>query len=85
MVRQRSRVKGSATGRPIMRLLDLLGRRWLMRVIWELRGDALGFRELQAACGGMSPSVMNQRLADLQDALIVEAHKDGRYQLTARG
>ncbi|HZP11154.1 MAG TPA: helix-turn-helix domain-containing protein [Nevskiaceae bacterium] len=68
-----------------MRLLDLLGRRWVMRVIWELRGDALGFRELQAACGGMSPSVLNQRLAELQDALIVEAHKDGRYQLTARG
>ncbi len=68
-----------------MRLLDLLGRRWVMRVIWELRGDALGFRDLQAACGGMSPSVLNQRLGELQKALIVEAHKDGRYQLTTRG
>ena len=68
-----------------MRLLDLLGRRWLMRVIWELRGEPLGFRELQAACGGMSPSVLNQRLAELVKAQIAEAHKDGRYQLTARG
>ena len=68
-----------------MRLLDLLGRRWIMRVIWELRGEPLGFRELQAACGGMSPSVLNQRLADLVKAQIAEAHKDGRYQLTTRG
>jgi DNA-binding HxlR family transcriptional regulator len=68
-----------------MALFDLLGRRWIMRVIWELREAPRGFRELQAACGGMSPSVLNQRLADLQEALIVEGHDDGRYQLTARG
>ena len=68
-----------------MRLLDLLGRRWVMRVIWELRGEPLGFRDLQAACGGMSPSVLNHRLAELVKAQIAEAHEDGRYQLTARG
>jgi DNA-binding HxlR family transcriptional regulator len=68
-----------------MRLLDLLGRRWVMRVIWELRGDALGFRDLQSACGDMSPSVLNHRLAELQDAQIVQAGKDGRYLLSARG
>jgi DNA-binding HxlR family transcriptional regulator len=68
-----------------MVLFDLLGRRWIMRVIWELREAPRGFRELQAACGGMSPSVLNQRLADLQEALIVEGHDDGRYQLTGRG
>ncbi|HJV56497.1 MAG TPA: transcriptional regulator, partial [Methylomirabilota bacterium] len=30
-------VRGSRTGRPIMALMDLLGRRWALRVIWELR------------------------------------------------
>ena len=68
-----------------MALLDLLGRRWNLRVIWELRDAPRGFRELQAACGGTSPSVLNQRLSELQDALIVEGHADGRYVLTARG
>src|ERR1051325_860081 len=85
MARSQRRTRGSSTGRPIMALLDLLGRRWNMRVIWELRDAARGFRELQAACGGMSPSVLNQRLAELQDALIVEAHDDGGYVLSARG
>ena len=68
-----------------MALLDLLGRRWSMRIIWELRDQPLGFRELQAACGGMSPSVLNLRLSELHKALIVQADRDGRYQLSPRG
>jgi len=48
-------VRGSATGRPIMALLDLLGRRWALRVLWELRsGPVPSFRELQSRCGGVS-------------------------------
>jgi len=77
-------VRGSSSGRPIMALLDLLGRRWTMRVIWELRGDPLSFRALQASCEGMSPSVLNQRLAELREALIIETGAQG-YQLSARG
>jgi len=51
-------VRGSATGRPIMALLDLLGRRWALRVLWELRsGPVPSFRELQSRCGGVSSSV----------------------------
>jgi DNA-binding HxlR family transcriptional regulator len=30
-------VRGSKSGRPIMALLDLLGRRWTLRILWELR------------------------------------------------
>ncbi|HSW11229.1 MAG TPA: helix-turn-helix domain-containing protein [Solimonas sp.] len=77
-------VRGSDSGRPIMALLDLLGRRWTLRVIWELREAPLSFRALQAACEGMSPSVLNQRLAELREALIVEAGTEG-YALSARG
>ncbi len=77
-------VRGSDSGRPIMALLDLLGRRWTLRVIWELRDVALSFRALQAACSGMSPSVLNQRLAELREALIVEAGEGG-YALSPRG
>lgn len=67
-----------------MALLDLLGRRWTMRVLWELRGGPLSFRALQAACSGMSPSVLNQRLAELREAALVDAADNG-YALTPRG
>lgn len=77
-------VRGSRTGRPIMALLDLLGRRWTLRVLWELHDDTLNFRELRARCDSMSPSVLNERLAELREAGIVE-HTDDGYRLTADG
>ena len=78
-------VRGSQTGRPVMALLDLLGRRWALRVLWELRtGPAGSFRELQSRCGGVSSSVLADRLAELREAGIVERADDG-YRLSARG
>jgi DNA-binding HxlR family transcriptional regulator len=77
-------VRGSQTGRPIMALLDLLGRRWALRVIWELREGPLLFRALQERCDGMSSSVLNQRLRELQAAGIV-ATGEGGYRLTDEG
>src|SRR5437868_304640 len=78
-------VRGSDTGRPIMALLDLLGRRWALRVLWELRsGPAPSFRELQSRCGGVSSSVLADRLTELREAGIVERAADG-YRLSARG
>jgi DNA-binding HxlR family transcriptional regulator len=84
MPRPGERVRGSATGRPIMALLDLLGRRWALRVMWELRDGTCAFRALQQRCDGMSSSVLNQRLAELREAGIVELSESG-YQLTAEG
>jgi DNA-binding HxlR family transcriptional regulator len=79
-------VRGSRTGRPVMALLDLLGRRWALRVLWELRdGDPLTFRELQARCGDLSSSVLNDRLRELRAASIVTAERRAGYQLTAEG
>jgi DNA-binding HxlR family transcriptional regulator len=78
-------VRGSTTGRPIMALLDLLGRRWVLRILWELRDAPLGFRSLQSRCDGMSPSVLSQRLAELRAAGIVTSSSAGDYQLTAEG
>ena len=67
-----------------MALLDLLGRRWALRMIWELRDGPLSFRETQARCGAISSSVLNDRLTELRAAGIVEAGEQG-YQLTAEG
>jgi DNA-binding HxlR family transcriptional regulator len=77
-------VRGSQSGRPIMALLDLLGRRWALRTIWELRDGPLLFRALQARCAGMSSSVLNQRLRELRAAGVVDAGAGG-YRLTEDG
>jgi len=76
--------RGSDSGRPIMALLDLLGRRWALRTIWELRDGPLLFRSLQERCDGMSSSVLNQRLRELRAAGILEGG-DGGYRLTSEG
>lgn len=77
-------VRGSTTGKPIMALLDLLGQRWALRILWELRDNALTFRALQEACDGVSPSVLNSRLKALKEARFVDATPDG-YVLTTLG
>lgn len=78
------RVRGSRTGRPIMVLLDLLGRRWTLRIVWELRESSLRFRELQDLIGA-SPTIVNTRLAELREARLVELDEATGYRLTALG
>jgi DNA-binding HxlR family transcriptional regulator len=82
---RRRAVRGSTTGRPLMAALDLLGRRWALRILWELRDGPLGARELRTRCDAMSPSVLYQRLAELSEAGLVAKNGDGRYQLTPIG
>jgi DNA-binding HxlR family transcriptional regulator len=78
-------VRGSNTGRPIMALLDLLGRRWTLRIVWELRNEALVFNELQRRCDAMSSSVLSQRLGELASADIVHLTDAKAYALTDEG
>lgn len=78
------RVRGSRTGRPIMALLDLLGRRWTLRIVWELREEPKRFRELQDLIGA-SPTIINTRLAELREAKLVQLDEDAGYRLTALG
>ena len=65
-------------------VMELLHKRWMMRVIWELRGGPLTFRALQAACGDLSPTVLNQRLSELREARLLASDETG-YQLTPIG
>jgi DNA-binding HxlR family transcriptional regulator len=64
--------------------LDLLGRRWTLRIMWELRGGPVGFRDLQARCDGMSSSVLRTRLVELADEGLVH-RDDAGYALTRTG
>jgi DNA-binding HxlR family transcriptional regulator len=70
--------------RPITKLLDLLGRRWALRLLWELRRDSVSFSELRRRTE-ISPSVLSARLADLAAAGIIERERSRRYRLTGRG
>lgn len=79
------RVRGSRTGQPIMALLDLLGRRWALRIAWELRDGPLGFRELQRRCEMVSPNLLTTRLREGVEAGTVVKDDDGAYALSERG
>ena len=77
-------VRGSSSGVAVMALFDLLGRKWNMRILWELRGQALSFRALQSHCDDMSPSVLNSRLKQLTESKLLVSTENG-YTLTALG
>jgi DNA-binding HxlR family transcriptional regulator len=64
--------------------LELFQRRWTLRVLWELREGTLNFRALQSASGDISPTVLNQRLAELREAALVDLGEAG-YALTPLG
>ncbi|TYO65215.1 helix-turn-helix transcriptional regulator [Bradyrhizobium hipponense] len=80
-----SGVRGSRTGRPIMALLDLLGRRWSLRILWELRDAPLTSRALRTACDEASPTVLQARLSELREAGFVGLGEAGGYGLTPLG
>ena len=69
-----------------MAAFDLFGRRWALRVIWELHqaGRPVTFRDLRVRCGDISSSVLTRRLSELADASIVTHIGDG-YVLTDLG
>ena len=67
-----------------MVMLDLLGRRGALRILWELRhGEPMTFRALQAAAE-TNPALLNTRLAELRAARIV-GHEGEGYLLTSTG
>lgn len=78
-------VRGSRTGRPIMALLDLLGRRWTLRIMWELREGSLTSRALRTSCDEASPTVMQVRLSELREAGLIELVQGDGYGLTELG
>lgn len=84
-VTKKTAVRGSKTGRPVMALLDLLGRRWTLRIVWELRDGPLTSRALRTACDDASPTVMQARLSELRKAGLVELLAGDGYRLTALG
>lgn len=79
-----TRRKDKEDHRPLMALLDVLGRRWSLRIIWELEEGPAKFRALRKACDGVSPSVLNTRIRELRKLGFVKKTDDG-YALTSDG
>ncbi len=79
-----AQVRGSKTGKPIMALLDLLGRTWGLGIIWNLQQGPATFRELQQRCEQISPTLLNTRLKELKTLKLIESQESG-YQLSDQG
>ena len=79
------KLRNTPTSPRMSGLLDMSGRRWSLRVVWELRRGALNFRGLREACGGISPGVLQRRLHEWRNVGVVEKIPGLGYRLTARG
>ncbi|NMD54984.1 helix-turn-helix transcriptional regulator [Tsukamurella conjunctivitidis] len=69
----------------MMAALDLFGRRYAVRIVWELRFGRSRFSDLRNDIQGISSSTLSQRLSELLAAKIVAQASDGAYRLTNQG
>lgn len=67
-----------------MRILDALGKRWALRILWELRDERLTFRQLRERCDDVSPTSLNQRLKELRELQLID-HIDEGFGYTTLG
>ncbi len=71
--------------RPVESALDLLGRRWALRLVWELRRSTLAFSELRRADWRSAPPFSPRGSASCVDAGVLERDGGRRYRLSGRG
>jgi DNA-binding HxlR family transcriptional regulator len=75
----------------LARAFGFLGKRWTAVILGHLSQGPTGFRDLSRGIGGISDSVLSERLAGLTaGGLIARQVRDGppvtvTYQLTERG
>jgi DNA-binding HxlR family transcriptional regulator len=70
--------------RPLLDLIELIGRRHTLAALWELRSGAVAFQALSRRLD-VAPPRLSQRLAELREAGIIEVDEAGDYRLTAEG
>ena len=71
--------------RPIVQLIDILGRKWVLRILWELNQGPCSFRELQSRCDDLSPTTINNRIKELMAESLVIKTLDAGYGLSPLG
>ncbi|MDH6193574.1 DNA-binding HxlR family transcriptional regulator [Mycobacterium frederiksbergense] len=70
---------------PMLAVMELLGQRWMLRIIWELEPGSLGFLELRRRMGNCSSSMLSERLQQLTAAGLVAKNDTGTWELTVSG
>ncbi|HET6154289.1 MAG TPA: helix-turn-helix domain-containing protein [Marmoricola sp.] len=68
-----------------MAVMDLLGRRWALRILWELSHEPMRALDLKGRCDDMSSSVLYQRLRELSEAGLVSQDDQARFAVTPLG
>ena len=75
----------------VLQAADVLGRRWALALLYASHEGAVRFNEFRQALGEVPPGTLAQRLADLEDAGLLERRVfDARpprveYRLTPQG
>jgi DNA-binding HxlR family transcriptional regulator len=75
----------------VLRAADVLGRRWALALIYASHAGAVRFNEFRQALREVPPRTLAQRLADLENAGVLERRViDARpphveYRLTPHG
>ncbi|MFI6168283.1 winged helix-turn-helix transcriptional regulator [Nocardia sp. NPDC051052] len=69
----------------VLAAMELLGQRWILRVLWELAPGPLGFLELRRRMDNCSSSMLSVRLQHLQGAGLIVKNADKSYELTTAG
>jgi DNA-binding HxlR family transcriptional regulator len=59
-------------GCPVAHALDMIGERWALLVVRELRLGPRRYADLQAALPDAGPSVLSQRLRDLEEVGVLQ-------------
>lgn len=77
---------------PICGLIDLLGRKWTLHLVWTIREEgSVRFNELKRRAEGISPRVLSDRLDQLAEQGLVDRIDHDtepphvEYRLTAKG
>ena len=76
---------------PVRKALELLGGRWTLLILHELRDDCLRYAELRRRVQGISDKMLSQELKQLEQAGLVWRRDYGEvppkvdYQLTEAG
>jgi len=82
---------GQALSEEVARAADLLGRRWVLAIVYASHGGAIRFNEFKRTLEGIPPRTLAQRLQELEEAGILERRVfDARpprveYRLTDAG
>ncbi|MBC3765151.1 winged helix-turn-helix transcriptional regulator [Neptunicella marina] len=71
--------------RPIMQILELFSKKWILRLLWELQDDMRGFREMRRICDDIPPTTLSKRLKELEQAGLIFKNEQDKWQISELG